>query len=122
MSIRREVLLAVRLDDERFEDYGNEDVELALRLSRAGVTVRYCPGALADQDNGRSWPTLAADAVDKGRAAVLLATKRPDVVPEGDPVRTARRPNAGACSRGAARRRPSIPSCAAPRGAADDVA
>ncbi len=49
-SIRRETMLQVGLFDEAFRLYGNEDLELSVRLVRAGVELRFCPDDV--HDNG----------------------------------------------------------------------
>lgn len=40
-SMRREILVALGGNDERFDHWGKEDLDLAARLKRAGVTYRY---------------------------------------------------------------------------------
>ena len=77
-SIRRDVLSAVGSFDERFTAYGNEDLELSLRLSAAGVRLVYEPAAVAWQAYDKSFAALARDNVAKGRTAVLLARLHPD--------------------------------------------
>ncbi len=79
-SIRREVMLAVGGFDESFRIYGNEDLELALRLQSAGVKLMYCPEALAFQSYTKNFAMLARDTIAKGRTAVLLASKHPDAL------------------------------------------
>jgi GT2 family glycosyltransferase len=76
-SIRRELLLKVDAFDEAFETYGNEDLELSVRLSEAGVQLKYCPEALAHQYYTKDFAALARDNIAKGYTAVLLATKHP---------------------------------------------
>jgi GT2 family glycosyltransferase len=76
-SIRREVLLKIGAFDETFKIYGNEDLELCVRLSKAGVELKYCPEALARQYYTKDFAALAGDNIAKGRTAVLLATKHP---------------------------------------------
>ena len=78
LSIRRDVLCAVGAFDERFTAYGNEDLELSLRLSAAGVRLVYEPTALTWQSYDKSFAALARDNVAKGRTAVLLAQMHPD--------------------------------------------
>jgi len=56
-SIRRDVLLEAGLFDEAFKVYGNEDLELSLRLSRAGVRLVYSPDA---------WPTSTIRKISPG--------------------------------------------------------
>ncbi len=80
-SIRRDVLLAVGLFDEAFRAYGNEDLELFVRLAAAGVRCEYAPGALARQGHDKSLAQLARDSEAKGRTAVLLARKHPGARP-----------------------------------------
>jgi glycosyltransferase involved in cell wall biosynthesis len=77
LSIRRTVLFEVGLFDERFTLYGNEDLELSLRLSRAGIHFKYSAQALAHQSYLKTFPELAHDTIAKGRTAVLLADKHP---------------------------------------------
>jgi GT2 family glycosyltransferase len=79
-SVRRDVLLDVGLFDEDFVLYGNEDLELSLRLTRAGVRFSYCAEALAYQGNDKDFAALARDKIAEGRTAVLLARKHPDAL------------------------------------------
>jgi GT2 family glycosyltransferase len=76
-SLRAEVLREVGGFDESFGPYGNEDVELALRLRAARVKLRYDPEALAHQEYGKDLRGLARDTVAKGGTAVLLARAHP---------------------------------------------
>jgi GT2 family glycosyltransferase len=73
-SIRREVLLEVGAFDEAFAVYGNEDLELSVRLARAGVQLVYSSEALAQQHYTKDFAALARDNIAKGRTAVLLAS------------------------------------------------
>jgi GT2 family glycosyltransferase len=77
-SIRREVFASVHGFDERFRIYGNEDLELSLRLAAAGVSIVYAPEAIAHQSYDKSFAALARDNVAKGRTAVLLARLHPE--------------------------------------------
>ena len=76
-SIRRNVLLDVGLFDEVFKLYGNEDLELSLRLARAGVRIVYSSEALAHQHNTKDFAGHACDNIAKGRTAVLLVSMHP---------------------------------------------
>jgi GT2 family glycosyltransferase len=79
LSIRRDVFLRISGFDERFTQYGNEDVELSLRLASAGVPIVYEPSAIATQRYDKTFARLAADTVAKGRTAVQLARLHPEV-------------------------------------------
>jgi len=81
-SIRRDVFETVHGFDERFTIYGNEDLELSLRLQAAGVSIVYAPEAIAHQSYDKSFAALARDNVAKGRTAVLLARLHPAARPE----------------------------------------
>jgi GT2 family glycosyltransferase len=80
-SIRRDVLQEIGLFDESFRIYGNEDLELSLRLTKSGVTLRYYSKALAHQHYSKDFTGLARDTIAKGRTAVLLASKHPEALP-----------------------------------------
>jgi GT2 family glycosyltransferase len=79
LSIRRDVLLQVSGFDERFTQYGNEDVELSLRLASAAVPIVFEPSAIATQRYDKTFAGLAADTVAKGHTAVQLARLHPEV-------------------------------------------
>ena len=81
-SLRAEVLREVGGFDESFTAYGNEDVELSLRLRAAGVRLRYDPEALAYQEYGKDLTELLEDAFGMGFTETLLARKHPDVFAE----------------------------------------
>jgi len=74
-SIRREVLLRVGPFDEDFKDYGNEDLELFVRLTNAGIPLIFSAEALAYQHYEKDLAALAKDKIAAGRTAVLLASK-----------------------------------------------
>jgi glycosyltransferase involved in cell wall biosynthesis len=77
-SIRRDVFDAVHGFDERFTVYGNEDLELSLRLTAAEVSLVYEPAAIAYQWYEKDFGALARDNVSKGRTAVLLSRLHPE--------------------------------------------
>ncbi len=81
-SIRREVLMEVGLFDEAFRIYGNEDLELSLRLTKSNVRLVYDPATLAHQHYSKDFAALAHDTIAKGRTAVLLASKHPEALPD----------------------------------------
>jgi GT2 family glycosyltransferase len=77
-SLRVEVLSEVGGFDESFGIYGNEDVELSLRLRKAGVELDYDPEAKAFQEYGKDLKGLQRDTLAKGRTTVLLARSHPE--------------------------------------------
>lgn len=79
-SVRREHLLAAGGFDEAFTFYGNEDVELFVRLARLGIDVVYDAAARAEQHYEKDFGALARDNIAKGRTAVQLAAKHPEVL------------------------------------------
>lgn len=79
VSMRTDVLRAVGCFDESFRAYGNEDVELWVRLQAAGVRITYDPGALARQEYGKDLRGLVRDTIAKGSTTVLLARTHPQV-------------------------------------------
>ena len=78
-SLRTEVIREVGGYDESFGIYGNEDVELALRLRAAGIELAYDPAALAHQEYGKDLGGLQRDTLSKGKTTVLLARSHPEV-------------------------------------------
>ena len=68
--------------DAGFTRYGNEDVDLALRLVAADAEIVFEPRALARQRFDKDLARVVHDAESKGQTAVLLACKRPDALPE----------------------------------------
>jgi glycosyltransferase involved in cell wall biosynthesis len=81
VSVPRRELLAVGLFDERFREYGNEDLELAHRLVATGMALAYSAEAVAVQRYHKSLRQLASDELSKGRTAVLFASMHPDALP-----------------------------------------
>lgn len=81
-SLRTEVMRDVGGFDESFGIYGNEDVELALRLRAAGVELGYDPEALAHQRYDKGFAGLQRDTLAKGRTTVHLARRHPQVFGE----------------------------------------
>src|SRR5207247_5181267 len=69
-SIRHDVLREAGLFDESVTVYGNEDLELSLRLRNAKVALRYDGEALAYQRYGKNLAELARDTFEKGQTAV----------------------------------------------------
>lgn len=76
-SLRRDVLADTGLFRQDFREYGNEDLELALRLAQAGVDIVFSPGAEAAQEWDKTYRRMAADAFAKGRTGVQLEALHP---------------------------------------------
>lgn len=81
-SLRTETMRAVGGFDESFGIYGNEDVELALRLRKSGVELGYDPEALAYQSYDKDLGGLQRDTMAKGQTTVQLARSHPEVFPD----------------------------------------
>jgi GT2 family glycosyltransferase len=80
-SLRTETMRAVGGFDESFAVYGNEDVDLSLRLRAAGVELLYEPAALAHQEYDKDLTALCRDTIQKGRTTVILARMHPEAFP-----------------------------------------
>jgi GT2 family glycosyltransferase len=76
-SALRETLDRVGGFDERFTAYGNEDLDLSVRLRASGVRLIFSADAVAYQHYEKDFPALARDEVEKGRTAVQFAAKHP---------------------------------------------
>ncbi len=76
-SLRAEVLREVGGFSDSFTIYGNEDVDLSLRLRSAGIEIAYDPEAAATQEYGKGLAELAADTTQKGHTTVILARAHP---------------------------------------------
>lgn len=81
-SLRTETMRAVGGFDDSFGIYGNEDVELALRLRKNGVELGYDPEALAWQAYDKNLGGLQRDTLAKGKTTVQLARRHPEVFPD----------------------------------------
>lgn len=80
-SVERQLLAGIGGFDEEFRIYGNEDLELSLRLMRGGVRLIFSADALAHQYYTKNFAGLAGDSIAKGRTAVQLARKHPETLP-----------------------------------------
>ena len=78
-SIDRETIQRVGGFDESFTAYGNEDIELSLRLRADGVRLVFRVDAVAFQHYEKDFVALARDNEDKGHTAVHLAAMHPEV-------------------------------------------
>jgi glycosyltransferase involved in cell wall biosynthesis len=80
-SLRTEEMQAIGGFSESFTVYGNEDIDLSLRLQANGVELGYDPLALARQEYDKDLAALYGDTSAKGHTAVQLARTHPDVFP-----------------------------------------
>jgi glycosyltransferase involved in cell wall biosynthesis len=80
-SIERSRFLDVGGFDPAFVDYGGEDGELAVRLLAAGTTLIFAADAVARQHQDKDLDSAVQDARSKGRNAVLLTRRHPEVRP-----------------------------------------
>jgi glycosyltransferase involved in cell wall biosynthesis len=78
-SLPRTLFEEIGRFDESFTQYGNEDLELFVRLQSAGVEIVYDARAAARQWYEKSFAGLARDSMAKGRTSMLLAEKHPEV-------------------------------------------
>lgn len=81
VSVEKKYLVDAGLFDERFKEYGWEDLELGLRLKSLGLTLKYNRDAVVYHYKSR-WkktdlPKLLAQARSKGRTAVIFLEKHP---------------------------------------------
>ena len=76
-SALRETFNRVGGFDESFTAYGNEDLDLSLRLRSAGVRLVFSSAAVAHQHYEKDFPALARDEMEKGRTGLQLAAKHP---------------------------------------------
>ena len=77
-SVARRTMMDIGGYDEAFTVYGNEDLDLSLRLRAAGVSLVFRSDAVAYQHYEKDFAALARDTLEKGRTAVQLARKHPD--------------------------------------------
>ena len=85
-SLRTEVMREVGGFDESFTAYGNEDVDLSLRLQATGVELRYDPEALARQEYGKDLVRTGARHVRrKGTTTVAAGARPPERLPRPAP-------------------------------------
>ena len=76
-SIRRGTLLGVGGFDGDFKVYGHEDLELFVRLTNAGISVKYSNQALAYQHFEKGFAAVVQDRIAAGQTAIQLARKYP---------------------------------------------
>ncbi len=77
-SVARETLLRVGMFDERFTEYGHEDLELGYRLQRSGVPIRHEPAAVNYHWHPETFDVRLRKMEASGRATVALYRKHRD--------------------------------------------
>jgi GT2 family glycosyltransferase len=80
-SMPRDLLLKMDGFDEQFRM--REDLELGIRLRKAGIRMEYVKDAIAYQYYNKTASDLLADAEAFGAADALFAKKHPDQILEG---------------------------------------
>ncbi len=81
-SVPLDALTSIGGFDEQFTRYGNEDLDLSIRLRRAGVTIVFSERAAARQHYLKDMRSLALDNRAKGFTAVQLWRKHPETFSE----------------------------------------
>lgn len=81
-SMPRAVLDRIGRFDERFVRYGNEDLELSVRLREAGVPIIFAADAVAEQTWDKRYAAVARDHRAKGGTSVTLVRIHPETLPE----------------------------------------
>ncbi len=80
-SLRKRHIVAAGGFDEGFQGYGgDDDRELAIRLTRQGLRLAFEPRAFARHYVSKSWTRLLRDHRDLGRANRYFFSKHPDRV------------------------------------------
>jgi GT2 family glycosyltransferase len=81
MLARREALLAVGGLDERYNPYGWEEVDLSLRVRRAGFSIRYVPTAVVYHAGGTPGRGRPVPEYERGKSANYLRLMRDHATP-----------------------------------------
>lgn len=78
-SIRRDILLEVGVFNESFKTYGYEDIELAQRLIKSGVSIIFNPDACCIQHYDEDLEGLVRKTIYSGKRVVLLVGLHPEL-------------------------------------------
>jgi GT2 family glycosyltransferase len=81
LLVRREALAAVGGFDERYNPYGWEEVDLSLRVRRAGYSIRYVPTAVAHHAGGIAGRGRGVAEYERGKSANYLRLMRTHASP-----------------------------------------
>jgi len=84
LSIRLENILKIGGFDESFKGYAHEDIELAYRLIKLGVTFVYDKDAYCTQHYEDNFRNLLKKTISAGKSAVLLYRMHPDSFEENE--------------------------------------
>ncbi|MFC2171619.1 glycosyltransferase family 2 protein [Acidobacteriota bacterium] len=78
-SVRKEHLLRTGLYDERFQQYGGEDVEFGFRLEKAGLKWIYAPTARGFHYHTKNFDDYINDQHRSGKAIAGIFRKHPEI-------------------------------------------
>jgi GT2 family glycosyltransferase len=78
-SIPRELFFRAGKYDERFRQYGSEDLELGYRLARAGVRFVYNPRAVGYHDHTKDFPQFCRDMEVAGASLIRVYRLYPEI-------------------------------------------
>jgi glycosyltransferase involved in cell wall biosynthesis len=78
LSLKKEAFLAVGGFDEKFSQYGWEDIELGLRLSKIKVPLTYCSKAINYHYHFVSNEDMVKRKYNMGRSAAYFYKKHPN--------------------------------------------
>ncbi len=84
LSIRLENILNIGGFDESFKGYAHEDIELAYRLIKSGVTIIYDKDAYCTQHYEDNFRNLLKKTISAGKSAVLLYRMYPNSFEENE--------------------------------------
>lgn len=77
-SIRRETLLEAGEFNNMFKIYGYEDIELAYRLLKSGVSIVFDPDAICTQNYEENFIGLARKTITSGKTSVFVVSMHPE--------------------------------------------
>lgn len=79
LSIRRDLILKVGAFNELFRIYGYEDIELAHRLVKSGIDIKFNPHALCIQHHNEDLRRLSMKTISSGKTTVFIVNLHPDL-------------------------------------------
>jgi len=78
-SIARGLFFEIGRYDERYRQYGSEDLELGYRLARAGVRFVYNPAAVGYHDHTKDFTRFCADMEIAGESLIRVYRQYPEI-------------------------------------------